>query len=78
MGNPAVRWQDPDGSQQLAYPRGIHTFMVRTGPDGKMQSIENVMGMKTFVRIRPGMTKSQVLRILTIGIVRDRLLQGTR
>jgi hypothetical protein len=64
MGNPAMQWQNPDGSRQLAYPRGIHTFMVHTGPDGKMQNIENVMNMKTFVHIRPGMTKSQVLHIL--------------
>jgi hypothetical protein len=64
MGNPAMRWQDSDGSQQLAYPRGIHTFMVQIGSDGKMQRIENVMDMKTFARIRPDMTKSQVLRML--------------
>jgi hypothetical protein len=64
MGNPAMRWQDPDGSQQLVYPRGIHTFMVQIGSDGRMQNIENVMGMKTFARIRPYMTKSEVLRIL--------------
>jgi outer membrane protein assembly factor BamE (lipoprotein component of BamABCDE complex) len=64
MGNPAMRWQDPDGSQQLAYPRGIHTFMVQIGSDGKMQRIENVMDMKTFARIRPDMTKNQVLHIL--------------
>ena len=38
--------------------------MVHIGSDGKMQHIENVMGMKTFARIRPNMTKSQVLRIL--------------
>lgn len=64
MGNPAMSWQDTDGSQQLAYPRGIHTFMVHIGSDGKMQRIENVMDTKTFSRIRPDMTKSQVLRIL--------------
>lgn len=64
MGNPAMQWQDPDGSRQLAYPRGIHTFMVQIGPDGKMQRIENVMHMKTFARIRPDMTKNEVLRIL--------------
>lgn len=64
MGKPAMRWQDPDGSQQLAYPRGIHTFMVHIGPDGKLQHIENVMNMKTFKRISPDMSKSQVLRIL--------------
>src|SRR4030067_2537156 len=64
MGDPAMRWQESDGTQQLAYPRGIHTFMVQIGPDGKMQRIENVMHMKTFARISPGMTKSEVLRIL--------------
>ena len=64
MGDPAMRWQEPDGSQQLAYPRGIHTFMVQIGEDGSMQRIENVMHIKTFARIRPGMTKNQVLHIL--------------
>ena len=64
MGQPAMRWQDSDGSLQLAYPRGIHTFMARIGKNGKLQRIENVMNMKTFAQIRPGMTKSQVLRIL--------------
>jgi hypothetical protein len=64
MGNPVMRWQESDGSQQLAYPRGIHTFMVHIGSDGKMQSIENVMSMKTFTIIRPDMTKSHVLHIL--------------
>ena len=38
--------------------------MVHIGSDGRMQRIENVMDMKTFARIRPNMTKSQVLRIL--------------
>ena len=67
MGQPAMRWQDSDGSLQLAYPRGpmgVHTFMVHIGADGKMQSIENVLDPNTFARIRPDMTKRQVLRIL--------------
>jgi len=64
MGNPAMQWQEPDGSRQFAYPRGIHTFMVDIAPDGRMQKIENIMNMKTFKRIQPGMTKSEVLRIL--------------
>lgn len=67
MGPPAMRWQDADGSQQLAYPRGplgVHTFMVRIGADGRMRSIENVLDSKTFARIRPGMTQGEVLRLL--------------
>lgn len=67
MGVPAMRWQNPDGSLQLAYPRGpagFHTFMVEIGANGRLQSIGNVLDMKNFARIRPGMTEQQVLRIL--------------
>jgi len=67
MGPPAMRWQDADGSVQLAYPRGpfgYHTFMVRLGPDGRLQNIANALEPATFVRIRPGMTKDEVLRLL--------------
>ena len=67
MGQPAMRWQDPDGSVQLAYPRGpegIHTFMVKLGPDGRLQSKVNVLDEAGLARIRPGMTREQVLRIL--------------
>ena len=67
MGQPAMRWQNADGSEQLAYPRGpmgYHTYMVRTGPDGKLQQIKNVMDQESFARIRAGMTTDEVLYIL--------------
>ena len=64
MGEPAMRWQEPDGSRQLAYPRGMYTFMVWIAPDGRLVKIENVMNMKTFKRIRPGMNRDDVLHIL--------------
>ena len=67
MGVPAMRWQDADGSVQLAYPRGplgYHTFMVKLGPDGHLQSIANVLEPANFARIRAGMTKDEVLRVL--------------
>jgi len=67
MGEPAMRWPEPDGSLQLAYPRGpvgFHTFMVRIGPGGKLQRIENVLETKGFVQIRPGMSEAQVLQVL--------------
>ena len=67
MGPPAMRWQEPDGSVQLAYPRGplgYHTFMVKLGPDGRLQSIANVLEEKSFARIRARMTKDEVLRVL--------------
>lgn len=67
MGQPALRWQEADGSLQLAYPRGpmgVHTFMVHIGADGRMRSIGNVLDPETFARLRPGMTQLQVLRLL--------------
>ncbi|MBE0626068.1 MAG: hypothetical protein IH606_14780 [Burkholderiales bacterium] len=67
MGQPAMRWQDADGSVQLAYPRGpygYHTYMVKIGSDGRLQSIENVLEDSTFRRIVPGLSKEEVLRLL--------------
>lgn len=67
MGEAAMRWQDADGSLQLAYPRGpagYHTYMANLGADGRLRSIRNVLEPETFQRIRPGMTKNEVLRLL--------------
>lgn len=67
MGAPALRWQDADGAQQFAYPRGpagFHTYMVHLAPDGRLRSIENVLDEAHLARIRPGMGKEQVLRTL--------------
>lgn len=67
MGEPAMRWRNPDGSEQLAYPRGpygYHTYMVRVGSDGKLQLIENVLEPSGFAQVKAGMTKDQILRIL--------------
>ncbi len=67
MGEPAMRWHDPDNSTQLAYPRGpsgLHTYMVFIAQDGKLQRIENVLTPKVFARVLPGMTKEEVLHTL--------------
>lgn len=67
MGEPARQWQNPDGSLQLAYPRGpsgYHTFMVHLGPDGRLRRIENVLDSLFFGRIQPGQDDEEVTRIL--------------
>jgi hypothetical protein len=67
MGEPAMAWKNPDGSQQLAYPRGpagTQSFMVHLASDGKLQRIERVLEDAQFSRIRNGMHKDEVLRIL--------------
>lgn len=67
MGTPAMRWQDADGSVQLAYPRGPlgrQTFMVKLGPDGRLESVVNALDSGNLGRIRSGMTKDEVLRVV--------------
>jgi hypothetical protein len=67
MGAPRMQWAETDGSQRLAFPRGpmgVHTYMVEIGPEGKLRRIENVMSPAAFSRIRAGMSKDQVRRIL--------------
>ena len=67
MGAPAMRWLEPDGSVQLAYPRGpagTQTFMAYLGPDGKLLRIDKVLRPEVFARIQPGMTQEQVLRLI--------------
>jgi hypothetical protein len=67
MGAPAMRWQNPDSSAQLAYPygpRGLHTYMVFIAPEGKLQRIENVLSPKFLALVQPGMTQEEVLRTL--------------
>jgi len=67
MGEPAMVWKNPDGSEQLAYPRGpagTQTFMVYLGPDGRLQRIEKALDMAHFARVQKGMSKDEVLRVL--------------
>jgi len=67
LGQPAMRWQNADSSEQLAFPRGpmgYRTYMVTIDIDGKLRQIENVLDEKNFARIQPGMSKEEVLRIL--------------
>ncbi|MFZ4537432.1 hypothetical protein [Propionivibrio sp.] len=68
MGEPAMRWKDADGREQLAYPRGpagTQTFMAFIGADGRLERIEGVLDMDHFARIVAGKSdKEAVLRLL--------------
>jgi hypothetical protein len=67
MGPPALELSNPDGSRQLAYPKGpmgTQTFMVRVGRDGLVQGIEQVLTDDRFYRIVPGITRDDVLRLI--------------
>jgi hypothetical protein len=72
MGEPAMQFPNPDGSRQLAYPRGplgLQTFMVHVGRDGILRSVEPVLSDVTFDAIQPGVAQEAVLRM--IGPPRD-------
>ena len=65
MGAPAMRWKDPDGREQLAYPRGpaaTQTFMVFLAPDGVLARIEKVLDSEHFALIQVG--KSDMASVL--------------
>jgi hypothetical protein len=67
MGTSAMEWTNPDGTRQLAYPRGpmgVRTDMVRVAPDGRVSAIENALTPATFSRIRAGMSADAVLYLL--------------
>jgi hypothetical protein len=67
MGQPVISWQKPDGSVQLAFPRGpmgLETYMVYIEPDGRLRQIVNVLDDNNFARIKTGMTKDEVLHII--------------
>jgi hypothetical protein len=67
MGPPAMEFANPDGSRTLAYPRGplgTQTFMVDVSRDGIVRSVRQVLSDESFNRIRPGLTRDQVLRMI--------------
>jgi len=68
MGEPAMRWKDPDGREQLAYPKGpagTETFMVFIDRTGRFERVEPVLNEAHFARIESGKSdKEAVLRLL--------------
>ena len=67
MGEPAMRWKEAGGREQLAYPRGpqgTQTFMAFIGADGRLERIEGVLDAEHFARIQPGIDQAAVLRVL--------------
>jgi hypothetical protein len=68
MGEPALRWEDPDGRVQLAFPRGpmgTETFMAHIAADGRLERIEAVLDAEHFARIEAGRSdQAAVLRVL--------------
>ncbi len=67
LGAPALEIANPDGSRQMAYPKGYfsnQTYMVQVGRDGMFQGIHQVLDEDHFYRVQPGQTRDDVLRLI--------------
>ena len=67
MGQPAMEWQNPDGSVTWEYPRtpnGIVNYMIDFGPDKVLREVRQVLTEANFARVKEGMTREQIRRLL--------------
>ena len=67
FGEPAARYDEPDGAYTLEYPRqpeGQRNYMVTIGSDGKMSALRQVLKPEEFAKVRPGMDRAVVRRLL--------------
>lgn len=67
MGQPTYEWKEPDGAVTWEYPRGPSgsvTYMVTVGPDNVLREIRQVLSAQYFGKIRPGLGKDEVRRII--------------
>ena len=67
MGEPGfVHWND-DGTPTWEYarqPNGMNCYMISFGADERVRQVEQVLNPKNYARIRDGLAKDDVRRIL--------------
>src|SRR5687768_15874430 len=67
LGPPTARRALPEGGTRLEFargPSGFHTYMLDFDAQGRMQRWEQVLTEENFAKIKPGMTRSDVLAML--------------
>lgn len=67
FGEPAAVYQEADGARTLEFPRqpqGQTNYMITIGTDGRMQALRQVVRPDQFERVRPGLDKAAVRRLL--------------
>lgn len=67
MGKPEMIWEEDDGRQVLEFvrgPAGTETYMVDIDAEGRYLGMKNVLVQETFDRVRPGMDRDEVRRML--------------
>lgn len=67
FGEPRTVTIAPDGTRTLDYPRqpeGVANYVMVIGPDGKLKSLRQLLNPDNFAKVRPGMDRDAVSRLL--------------
>lgn len=67
MGAPETTWEDEDGSRILEYPKGpegARTWIFTLDAKGKLVEYHQALTEENFARIKPGMRRDDVRRLL--------------
>ena len=67
FGEPVAVYPEENGARTLEYPRqpeGQRNYMITIGNDGKMSSLRQVLKADTFGKVKLGLDKAQVRRLL--------------
>jgi hypothetical protein len=67
FGEPKTVTVQPDGTRVMEYPRqpeGWANYVMTIGPNGKLVSLRQLLNAENFARIKPGMERAQVGKIL--------------
>jgi outer membrane protein assembly factor BamE (lipoprotein component of BamABCDE complex) len=67
FGEPHATYSEADGSKTFEYsrqPEGQVAYMITIGNDGKMSALRQVLKPVEFAKIKPGMDKVEVRRVL--------------
>ena len=67
FGEPVAIYNEENGARTFEYPRqpeGQRNYMITVGPDGKMTALRQVLTAETFAKVKPGLDKTQVRRLL--------------
>jgi outer membrane protein assembly factor BamE (lipoprotein component of BamABCDE complex) len=67
FGEPHATYSEADGGKTFEYsrqPEGQVAYMITIGTDGKMSALRQVLKNTEFAKIKPGMDKGDVRRVL--------------
>jgi outer membrane protein assembly factor BamE (lipoprotein component of BamABCDE complex) len=67
FGEPHATYNEADGGKTFEFsrqPEGQVAYMITIGADGKMSALRQVLKTSEFAKIKPGMDKGEVRRVL--------------